>query len=103
MLGWPSVAAGLRGMSSREFAEWMALMAFEPPDWNEEYRTALLASILANTARDEKKRRRPFEVREFMRANYVGESKPGDEEALLRKMEAVMVMLGGERIPRDGG
>lgn len=77
-------------MSSREFAEWMALYEVEPPDWQDEYRTALLASLIANTARDARQRRSPFRVDEFMRDAYRPE--PSEKE-LVRKIQAMFGWL----------
>jgi hypothetical protein len=38
-----------------------------------EYRAALVASMVANTARDPKKRSDPFQAVDFMRSNYLNQ------------------------------
>lgn len=57
----------LARISSRELAEWMAYYRIEP--WGEErddLRAGIVASTVANTARDPRKRPRPFRPRDFM-------------------------------------
>lgn len=60
-----TVAELLDRMSSREFSEWMAFDQIEPfgDDWRQ---TGLLASLTANTNRDPKKRKHPYEIEDFM-------------------------------------
>lgn len=58
---------GRRPLSSREMAEYMAFFRLEP--WGtevEDWRAALIASTIANTARDTKRRRKPYEPKDFM-------------------------------------
>lgn len=54
-------------MSSRELSEWMAFFSLEP--WGcevEDWRFGMLASVFANTNRDPKKRRKPYEPKDFI-------------------------------------
>lgn len=63
----------------------------------QEYRAGLIASMVANTARDEKKQRKPFQPGDFMRAEYKGEAKPEPQtpEQLMQKIDMAMMILGG--------
>lgn len=59
----------LARISSRELTEWMAFAQVEPfGEAREDMRAALIASTIANTARDKKKRRKPYQPEEFMKA-----------------------------------
>lgn len=55
-------------MSSAEFAEWRAfqrlegLLGPERDDW----RVAMVASVIANASRDQKKRPKPYEPQDFI-------------------------------------
>jgi len=54
-------------MDSREFAEWMAFASLEPVgDARSDFQAALVSSIVANTARDPKKRKKPFTAQDFL-------------------------------------
>lgn len=77
----------------------MAYYAVEP--WGEaqaEYRAGLIASTMANTARDEKKRPSPFEASEFMRSTYLETvdkpDKQDEGEGLLAKAKMIFGMIG---------
>lgn len=57
----------LQRMSSRELTEWMAFFSLEP--WGtevEDWRAGLIASTIANSYRDPKRRRKPYEPSDFM-------------------------------------
>lgn len=87
----------LQRMSSRELSEWMAYYAVEP--WGEvqaEYRSALVASMVANTARDPEKRKSPFEAEEFMRPSYIGTRKE-EPESLMDKARAIFGLMGARK------
>jgi hypothetical protein len=53
-------------MSGHEFAEWMAYYRLEPFEQRADYRMAVLASLLANANRDEKKKPEPYTPKDFM-------------------------------------
>jgi hypothetical protein len=75
-----TVAEMLARISAHEIAEWLAYSRLEPfGEFQQEYRAALVASTVANTARDEKKHKEPFEAEEFMRKIYLDKNEP--EEA----------------------
>jgi hypothetical protein len=53
--------------NSRELSEWMAFASLEPfGDARGDLQAAIVASTVANTARDPKKRRRPFAPADFV-------------------------------------
>jgi hypothetical protein len=83
----------LARISSEELTEWMCYYNLEPfGESQQEYRAALLASVMANTARDEKKHKEPFKPDEFMRDTYL-EKEPGQEidpgKAMMDKAMAI--------------
>jgi hypothetical protein len=55
-------------MSSAEFVEWRAFQLLEGPlsPWREDWRMAMLASVIANGNRDPKRYPRPFEEKDFI-------------------------------------
>lgn len=57
----------MRHISSAEFTEWQAFYQIEPfgPE-ADSWRSAMLASILANVNRDPKKKREPYTIDDFM-------------------------------------
>jgi hypothetical protein len=67
-LGQYNVDGMLSDMPASLMNEWIAFFGLEPFGWQEdEYRAALITSTVANTARNPKKRRRPFKPADFMR------------------------------------
>jgi hypothetical protein len=57
----------LREISSRELTEWMAYDRFDPiGHFRSDIQAALLASVIANVNRDPRKRRRPYEIKDFL-------------------------------------
>jgi hypothetical protein len=57
----------LTRIDSRELTEWAAFFGLEP--WGtevEDWRAGMVASIIANTNRDPKKQKKPFQPRDFM-------------------------------------
>ncbi len=66
-LGWPSVASGLAGMSSRELSEWQAFARREPIGLRRlDYLTAMIVAAIYNVNRDTRKHRKPFEIERFL-------------------------------------
>jgi hypothetical protein len=81
-------------MSSREFSEWAAYYEIEP--WGPEYdalERATIAAVVANTARDQKKRSQPYRPEEFM-ARFKARKQKGVNN-LLQKVETINRMMGG--------
>jgi len=87
----------LAEMSSRQLSEWMAFAAVEPFGDDErqaEYRSALVASTIANVNRDPK--RKPIETDKFMREPYLDKEEM-DPQALAEKAFAMF----GMKIPPE--
>lgn len=95
-----TVSELLHRISSREIAEWMAYFRLEPfGEGSEEFRMARIASILAETNRDEKKRKEPFTEKDFMRKEFledVEEIEPEypDQDSLTKKILNVFGFSG---------
>jgi hypothetical protein len=86
----------LEKVSSRELSEWIAYYGLEP--WGEaqsEYRAALVTSMIANTARDDKKHPQPFRAEEFMREGYL--MKDDEPVNLLDKAKGIFGMMGAKK------
>ena len=69
-------------ISSRELSEWMAYAQLEP--WGEtraDLRAGIVASTVANTARDPKRRKKPFAPEEFM-PHFEGQSQEEQMDAM---------------------
>ncbi|MEW6048249.1 MAG: hypothetical protein AB1609_17530 [Bacillota bacterium] len=88
-------------MSSRELSEWMAYFQLEP--WGtevEDWRAGLVAATIANANRDPKRRRRPYEPRDFMprRDGPAVEEQTWEEQARILEMwaRAFEAKYGGE-------
>ncbi|MFI5223667.1 MAG: DUF4035 domain-containing protein [Nitrospirales bacterium] len=57
----------LRGLTARQFHEWIAYAELEPFDEERaDMRVAMLASVLANVNRDSKKKKEPYKIEDFM-------------------------------------
>lgn len=81
-------------ISSRELAEWAAYFCLEPfGEERADTRSAIVAATVANTARDPKKRRRPFTWQEFMPRFERKQSQTWEQQ--LRIVEMFNVALGG--------
>lgn len=86
-----------RRVSSREFAEWLAYERLEPfgPE-RDDLRAALVAAVIANVNRDPKKRRKPYEVSDFMPKFDRGpEPERKSDGELLARVEMLNAVFGG--------
>lgn len=84
-------------MSAREFGEWMAFYRLEPfGEDRADLRMGILAALTANIARDEKRRRDPYEVDDFMPKfdRVEKEAQPWQEQLAL--VEMLNAAFGGE-------
>jgi hypothetical protein len=92
MVGEWDVDGLMRRIPSRLLSEWMAYAQVEPfGPMEDEYRTGLLASVMANTVRREEDK--AFEVTDFMRIwDIDAEEKPG----LTEKLTFAATMFGAE-------
>jgi hypothetical protein len=65
-----------------------------------EYRAGLVASTVANTARDTKKRKEPFKADEFMRKIYLDQQEAEETDpdvALFEKAKAIFGIMGAKK------
>lgn len=87
----------LASISSRELTEWQAFYQLEPfGEERDDLRSGIVASTVANTARDPKQHREPFLPRDFMpKFGDEDEEVEVDQEALWAKVNAVMFAIGG--------
>lgn len=77
--------------------EWMAYFGLEPFGWQEEeYRAALVASVIANTARNPKKRKKPFMAADFMRKEKNKASRPTQEQ-LANRIKTIFGAMGKKK------
>lgn len=92
----------LQRMTSREFSEWMAFYRLEP--WGtaiDDWRFGMLAAMIANTNRDPKKQRKPFEAQDFMPvrdADPRHEMQSDDEIAQVLHMWQTVLKHKGEEV-----
>jgi hypothetical protein len=85
----------LHRISSRELAEWQAYFRLEPfGEERADLRAAIIAATVANTARDPKRRRRPFRPEEFM-PRFGRERLRQTWQEQLAIVEMLNVALGG--------
>jgi len=92
----------LARISGRELAEWQAYFRLEPfGEERADLRAAIVAATVANTARDRKRRRRPFQAAEFM-PHFERKAQQSWEEQL-QIVEMINVAFGGRdlRAGRD--
>ena len=90
-----TVSELLARISSRELTEWMAFYGLEPFGAAEdEYHAAMVVSMVANTARDEEKRKNPFTPDEFMRESLKPEVEVDEEAQGMALMEKALAFFG---------
>ena len=77
--------------------EWIAYFGIEPFGWQEdEYHAGLVASVIANTARNPKKRSKPFEPKDFMR-NSTQKAQMPTQEQLANKLKNIFGSMGKKK------
>lgn len=91
-----------------EMTEWIAFWQLEPFGSSfEEYRAALVASVLAEVNRNHKKRGRPFSPSEFMTdwdkatGEKKGEQSAESMFAFVQQVQAAIEVRAGKRDPLD--
>lgn len=87
-------------MSSAEFTEWAAFYGLEPWGWEaDNWRAGMIASVVANTVRDSKKRRKPFQPADFMPKERpdAPHRRAIDQDSLRAKLDSVMLAWGGRK------
>lgn len=93
----------LEQMPSRLFKEWQAYYLLEPfGQWRDDYRMAILASILANINRDSKKHPTPFDPLDFMPDFMaVGDEQESNPETIQDKVMQLAKALGAKVVKRE--
>lgn len=86
----------LARIDSRELTEWFAYAQVEPfGEARADLRAGIVASTVANTARDTKKRQEPFKPSEFM-PSFEKESPEPDSSRMLHMVEMLNAAMGGK-------
>jgi len=94
-LGYPHPRILQREISSLDFAEWLAYQELEPfGEERADLRAGIISATVANTARDPKKRRKPFRPAEFM--PEFGPKKEQSWQDQLSIVEMLNAAFGGE-------
>jgi hypothetical protein len=92
----------LARISARELSEWMAYFMLEPfGEERADVRAAIVAATVANTARDPKRHRRPFQASDFMPKFERKERERQTWEEQLRIVEMFNVAFGGEDLREE--
>ncbi len=93
----------LEHISSTKLLEWMAYYELEPfGEFQQEYRAGLVASTMANTVRDDKKRKEPFKADEFMRSSYLDKPEAEEENSDLAVWEKIKAVFGAFGAKKKG-
>jgi hypothetical protein len=81
----------LKGMSSCQFQEWIAYYELEPfgDEW---LRSALIASLIAETNRNTEERSEPFSPQDFLPAQREPEVEEDPDESWKRNKEILSMM-----------
>ena len=91
----------LARVSSQELAEWTAYFILEPfGEERADVRAALVSATVANTARDPRKRRRPFTAQEFM-PRFEPKQRRQTWQEQLRIVEMFNMALGGKDLREE--
>lgn len=88
----------LTRIDSRELTEWAAFFGLEP--WGtevEDWRAGMVASIIANTNRDPKKQKKPFEPKDFMPKREQEPEKEQTPEEQKRILEMWSAVIGARQ------
>lgn len=85
----------LEGESVTDLLDVAASLSLDPPDKGDDWRTAAVCSVLANTVRDPAKKPQPFQPIDFM----PGEVKPpqGESEIVAAFLSAGIPVVRKER------
>jgi hypothetical protein len=75
----------------------MAFYRLEPWGFDaDNWRAALVAAMVANTVRDPKKRRKPYQPVDFMPDTDTSDGGPIDQPTLTAKVDMMMAAFGGK-------
>lgn len=86
-------------MPARLMDEWIAFFNLEPfGGFQDEFRSGMITSTIANTARDEKEKPDPYQPTDFMREVFTNEIEITREEKL-KKLSNIFSSFGAKRLP----
>ena len=95
-LGWPSVAWGLKNISSHEITEWMAYYRIDPFGyWRADVQTGIVASTIANANRDPKKQNQALKPDDFI-INWQEQRSVDQSDKLVKQVEVINSAYGGQ-------
>jgi len=90
------VAWGLARISSRELAEWAIFYQSEPfGEARADVRSAIIASVVANSNRDPKKRKKAFTIEDFIPKFGEQEKRQQGWEEQLQNVQMLNEAFGG--------
>lgn len=96
-----TVAELLDRISSRELSEWMAFDRIEPVgDRRLDVLAAMVMCLLANVNRNPKKRKKPYQVDEFL-PPWAKDAPEQDGASMLRIVEMLNTAMGGKDLRPD--
>lgn len=88
----------LARIDSQELSEWQIFFGLEP--WGtevEDWRAGMVAAIIANVNRDEKKQKKPFEPKDFMPKREQEPEKEQTPEEQKRILEMWSAVIGAQQ------
>jgi hypothetical protein len=89
-------------MSSREFAEWVQYYQLEPfGEPRADLRSGIVASTVANSARDPKKKPTPFKPDDFMIQFEQKQERQKDWRTMLAQVEMINKAFGGRDLRKQ--
>lgn len=92
----------LRGLTARQFAEWMAYAELEPFDERRgDYRAAQVVTALANINRDAKRTPTPYKIEDFL-LDFDGERRKPKQTWQDHKRILTAIANAFSRIPDEG-
>lgn len=94
----------LRNIDSKELSEWMAYYKLDPFGGERgDLQAGIVASTVANVNRDSKKRRKPFEPKDFM-VDWAAQNEPktADISALMAFVKTANAAMGGVDLTDKG-
>lgn len=93
----------MESMPAHVLDEWIAFYNLEPfGAFQDEFRAGMVTSMIANTARDEKEKPKPFQPADFMREIFAEEIQlPPEIDPVekLKKLSNIFSSFGAKRLP----
>jgi hypothetical protein len=93
----------LRRLTAKQFLEWQAYATLEPFDEvRGDFRSALIASVLANVNRDSKKKPEPFKIQDFL-LKFEEAEPPAKQTPAVHKNIMIMITQAFTDVPIADG